>query len=822
MNEEKNKCPLCHTIHNEISNDYININNQKEKNILCASCINKFPKDENNLSFRNGLNLNDNRITELEEETEIDNTVNRKTENNLIVKHELNKSIIEEIKRDSFNKTLIQGIKRQINQKHIISNIQSQNSSLNNNMNNSYSNSITHKKINKNIKSGENYYIKKTVKVNTPSCNVHFLPMNMICVNDNVKLCSKCSLDKSHCNHEIINEKDFIGYINELNIIYDTIDKNKKIYNNFNQKFYKIIENINDKFIKMENQIVEIKKDILKKINQYFIDLLNFINLRRKEIFDKYQYCNYDISDLIKSSSSWMKKVKENKEEINIINLINSGKQLNDRYNIVKEINNIFKVLEAFKDNGMFIIKNEFSLNPVIIKENKGIIQLLNLTPYEEQSNIQNNNNNNKNNISENSEQKYNSTNPENVKIYCKKLIEDRIKHNHTATDFYQNINQIQLKTIKSEKHIKLSNMKNKIMDINRISLSKINNDINNISQSNESPSPFLNSINAKNNINSSQKDKNKNKNTITEYKNKCESIQVNNETDNNININFNGHIFNYNSDNNISIIIPEKNKDKNKNIVKKKEIKKIKNTNKIKHKRNTPQKISIRKKIEKQNLKRCFSFDENENTDSNKKTDIKNKLCLSNNSKILNEFNYEINDNNISQTSQKESKRNTKNEKAFVIKGKIKTNKYNINYKTLNNKDLEKYVEYQLKKLKQNFNRINLRDYGIKLICFFYKNNKNKVYKEIKLQGCNLNDNDIKLLIKCIIEFNIKINSINISDNELTDESIESIINLTNNNNEITNLIIKNNLFSKQGKKNIKESVKNRKESLFELNLEL
>jgi hypothetical protein len=56
-----------------------------------------------------------------------------------------------------------------------------------------------------------------------------------------------------------------------------------------------------------------------------------------------------------------MKKVKENKEDINIINLINTGKQLNDRYNIVKEINDIFKVLEAFKDNGMFIIKNEFS-----------------------------------------------------------------------------------------------------------------------------------------------------------------------------------------------------------------------------------------------------------------------------------------------------------------------------------------------------------------------------------------------------------------------------------------------------------------------------
>ena len=812
MKEEKNKCPLCHITHCEIStsNDYINISNQKGKNVLCSSCINKLIKEENNLRLAN--DLNDNRITELEEETEIDNTLNRKTESNLI-KHELNKSIIEEIKRDSLNKTLIQGIKKQINHKNLVSQIQPPNSILNNNLNNSYSNSIKQTKSNKNIQSTENYYMKKTVKVNAATCNIHFLPLNMICINDNIKLCSKCSLDKIHLNHKIINEKDFIGYINELNIIYDTIEKNKKLYNNFNQKFFKIIENINDKFIKMENQIVEIKKEIINKINNYFSELLNFINLRRKQIFEKYQYCNYDISDLIKSSSSWSKKVKQDNQNISIINLIDSGNQLINRYNIVKEINDMFKVFETFKENGMVIIKNEFSMNPVIIKENKGIIKLLNLTPYDE---LSNDTYNNKNNITENSEQKYNSTNTENTKIYCKKLIEDRIKHNHTVSDFYQNKNQLNLKSIKSEKYIHLSNTKNNSMNFNRISLSKVNNDVNNISQSNESTSPFLNSITVKNNKNSSHKDKTKDNNTISEYQNKCESIHVNNETDNNININFNGHIFNYNSDNNISIIIPEKKKDKN--IVKKKEIKKI---NKIKHKRNTPQKISIKKKNEKQNLKRCFSFDETENIDTNKNTKINNKLCLSNDSKILNESNNDIN-NNMSQTSHKENKRISKNEKTFIIKGKTKTNKYNINYKTLSNKDLEKYVEYQLKKLRQNFNRINLRDYGIKLICFFHKYNRNKIYKEIKLQGCNINDDDIKLLIKCLIEYKIKINSINISDNELTDESIESISNLIKGNNELTNLIIKNNNFSKQGKKRIKESVKNKKDSSIELNLEI
>ena len=812
MKEENNKCPLCHIILNDISNDNKNLNNPINNNILCSTCINKLLNEENNLNIPN--DLIENRITEMEEETEIDKTLNRKTENNEIVRHELNKSIIEEIKRDSMNKTLIQGIKQKINQKQILSHINSQKSILNNNLNNSFSNQIKHTKSNKNIQSPEKYYIKKTVKANTPTCNIHFLPLDMICLNENIKLCNKCALDKAHWNHEIITDNEFMGYINELNIIYDTMEKNEKMYINCNQKFFKIIENINDKFIKMENQIVEIKKDIINKINHYFIDLLNFINLRRKEIFDKYQYCNYDISDLIKSSSKWMKTVKEDIHDININNLMNSGKQINNRYNIVKEINDMFKILETFKNNGMTIIKNEFWVNPVIIKENKEIIKLLKLTPYEELSNGHNNNNNYNN---ENTEIKYNSINTENSKIYCKKIIDDKIRHNNTVSDFYKNKNSQKLKSIKSEKEKHIPNTKTNSINFNRISVSKIKNDLNNISQSNESTSPFLNSINTKKTLNSGYKEKTKNNNKISEYRKKCESIQVNNDTDKNININFNGHIFNYNSDNNISIIIPEKNK--NKNNAKKKEIIK---TNKNKNKRNTPQKISIKKKFEKQNLKRCFSFDENTNSENNKNIQIKKKLCLSNNSKFMNDSINNKNSNNISQTSHNENKKICKNEKSFIKKSKTKTSKYNGNYKTLNNKDLEKYIDYQLKKSKQSFNRINLRDNGIKLVCFYYKNYITKIYKEIKMQGCNLNDNDIKLLIKCFMENDITVNYLNISDNELTDECIETISNFINSKKDIANISMKNNLFSKKGIKRLKEIVKNKKDKSNEFNFEI
>ena len=266
-----------------------------------------------------------------------------------------------------------------------------------------------------------------------------------------------------------------------------------------------------------------------------------------------------------------------------------------------------------------------------------------------------------------------------------------------------------------------------------------------------------------------------------------------------------------------ISIIIPEKNE--NKNNAKKKEIKK---TNKNKNKRNTPQKISIKKKFEKQNLKRCFSFDENTNSENNKNIQIKKKLCLSNNSKVMNDSINNKNSNNISQTSHNENKKICKNEKSFIKKTKTKTSKYNSSYKTLNNKDLEKYIDYQLKKSKQSFNRINLRDNGIKLVCFYYKNYITKIYKEIKMQGCNLNDNDIKLLIKCFMENDITVNYLNISDNELTDECIETISNFINSKKDIANISMKNNLFSKKGIKRLKEIVKNKKDKSNEFNIEI
>ena len=395
MKEEKYKCPLCQISHNDSPNEN-NIINPKEKNIICSSCINKLLKEENNLIFPN--DLLSNKITEQEEETDNDNNNIKKSDNNEI-KHELSKSIMDEIKRDSKNKILIQELKQQINNKQLLSNIKSQQNILNISNTENQLNLSETCKSNKNIQSMKNYYVKKTVKargsknennnfdiINSQMCNKHSLPLNMICITENIKICAKCALNNDHLYHKIISQKEYLEYINELDKIYNIIENNENTYNNFNQKFFGIIEEINDKFIKMESQIAEIKKDIIDKINNYFTEILNFINQRRKEIFDKFQYCNYDLSELMESSLTWMKTVKEKNNFFDKLNLLNAGKQLNNRYNFVKEINEVFNILTRYNENGITIIKNEYEEKPIIIQENTEIIKSLNLTPYEDLS----------------------------------------------------------------------------------------------------------------------------------------------------------------------------------------------------------------------------------------------------------------------------------------------------------------------------------------------------------------------------------------------------------------------------------------------------
>jgi len=863
MKEEKYKCPLCQISHN-LSNDYQNKNYHDDK-LLCTTCINKLLSKDNDLIFPTDfIDYSNLKL--------MDESNNDKNKNDEIKHQSINKSIIEEMKQQSKNKVLIEEIKHQVNNKSLINNKkQKHNISSNNSKNNS-----------KNKK----YYIKKTVKVNklpeyesrdiynSHICNLHSLALNVICIDEKQKICNQCALSKKHLNHKIITEKDLIQYIKELSIIYDDIEINKSKYNNFNDNNLSIIEDITNVLLETENNLTELKNKIINNINNQFNMILNFINLRRKEILEKYQNNNYDITNLNESSQNWMKAVSEKLDETNIKNnnyknidiikllnksdnkdifdLISSGKQLKERYNFLKEINETISKLELYKNQGITIKQNEYIINSIInkdkiifIDENQELVKLLNLSPYNnlfneiQLSKDKQKNNidiiineqfeyvNNINNIETNKNDEDIYLNNKNIdfgetenknqknKIYHRKFPLEIERGNFTESDFYKE--KTNKKIIKNKNNIYdnteyKTNFKRKTFSIRKKSKNDINNINTNNTESNESTFPLLNNINKIKKItkllrNNTAENINlkmaKKKNKI-----KNESVEVSNYNDNNININFNGHIFNYNSDSRFSINLPEMNRNN----------KKIENdTNNINDifelltPKNNEIKINNIESNEEQKLMRCFSF----NGESNKKSIKKNASNSISNKNIrsLNNSNNNIlyTNNNI-KIFEEPTFRNFDFFGKTSDKNNNKCKKIKSNYKTLSPKELDKYVNYQLKKLKPNFNRINLRDSGIKIICSFFKKNKNKKYKELKLQGCNINDIDFDLFTKCLVENNIIIPIINISENNLTDDCAFYIIDFINDYTEVKNFNLSNNLFSKGIKEKIKEVLKIRK----------
>ena len=857
MKQEKYQCPLCLVSHN-LSNEHSNKNFQNNEKLFCSSCISKLLNKENNLVFPNDF-FDHSHIKPIDQ---LKVEQNKKENKNEEIKHQtINNSIIEELKEQSIKKTLIiQEIKHQSKNKPLLNEIsQQQNTQNNNAKNEARDNSST---------SSKKYYVKKTVKVNklpeyksrenTSStlslCPTHSLPLNVICINEKKRICSQCALNKIHINHKIITEKDFIQYIEELSKIYNNLEINHNKYCNYSNNSFSTVDEIVKLFLEKENNLLELKKKIIDNLNNQFEILLKFIYLRKKEIYDKYQQTNYDISSLIESSNDWIKIVSEkldksnsknnycsifldNDENRNIFNLISSGKELNEKYNFVQEINSIIDKLQTYKDKGIAIKQNDDIINALLnnkkliyVEENPELIKILNLSTYgnlvkkSKPKNFESITKFDKNGLDEiefgdNRDTTFENINnidiskycnkdidENNQKIYFRKIVSEIGKGNYTENDFYK---KKDIKVIKNHNKIYENTYTN--VNFNRKTISegkKIKNKIN-FSEINEE-NPMINNINKINKkINKLLRNNTAGNMHIKLPKNRNnennETLEISN--DNNININFNGHIFNYNSDSNFSINLPEINKNNTKiknNNEKINDIIKLITPNKSENKNNRTQ------ALEKQKLMRCFSFDAKAEKNKLFTTNKTSSKSILNKNPVNNlKTNYIVNTCNNHKLYEGKSLRNSdfflKKSDNISIKSKGSKN----NCKTLTVKDLEKYVNYQLKKNKPNFNRINLRDIGMKMICIFFNKNKNKKYKEIKLQGCNLIDLDFGLFSKSLIKNNISIPIVNVSENRLTDDCSFYLLDFINDYNEIQNIILSNNFFSKSIKEKIREVLK-------------
>jgi hypothetical protein len=211
---------------------------------------------------------------------------------------------------------------------------------------------------------------------NSLICSIHSLPLNIICVNDQQKICSQCALNNIHLNHQIIPENKFIEYVDELVKVYQEIESNLNIYGNIhNINSSLILEKIEKKINKYKNNISKICEELIDSINNQRKQIDKFLDLRKNEIVNKYQFTNYDINNLRESTINWIDitcskltqansgniddlnieclNLLDNDNNKNIFSLINLRKQLNERYNFISETKDIIDNLNEFNNKGI-------------------------------------------------------------------------------------------------------------------------------------------------------------------------------------------------------------------------------------------------------------------------------------------------------------------------------------------------------------------------------------------------------------------------------------------------------------------------------------
>ena len=74
----------------------------------------------------------------------------------------------------------------------------------------------------KHFESSKNYLQKssmlrmsltKTQSFNTNFCKEHARPLDVICIDEKIKICNQCALNPKHFNHQIVTDNDFMNQI---------------------------------------------------------------------------------------------------------------------------------------------------------------------------------------------------------------------------------------------------------------------------------------------------------------------------------------------------------------------------------------------------------------------------------------------------------------------------------------------------------------------------------------------------------------------------------------------------------------------------------
>ena len=132
--------------------------------------------------------------------------------------------------------------------------------------------------------------------------------------------------------------------------------------------------------------------------------------------------------------------------------------------------------------------------------------------------------------------------------------------------------------------------------------------------------------------------------------------------------------------------------------------------------------------------------------------------------------------------------------------------NNTSYSYENKPKKELQEFINNQLKNNKPNFSRINMNGYGTQYLCSYLHKNPHIHYKEIKLLGCNLNDDDLFMLTRTLLDHDIGLLVLNLSSNKITDESASNILDILKDCKYLKGMSLYNNMISNVLKEKLKE----------------
>lgn len=273
----------------------------------------------------------------------------------------------------------------------------------------------------------KNDYVRRSSTLRTslkrsPSmrvCLIHSLPLDVICVDEKTKLCSQCALGPVHSKHTIITDEEFMNQIDLLIDLFSEVDLNVQNLNeNDNISAKNILDEIDKKIKELAIQVKEKTKEIIHNITEQNDKIISFLNLRQKELHDKFDNTTFDIKDLISQTNTWMDTVKDKLDKLNDINepsvecvklidddptknqsaLLNSGHQLLDRFSFIHKTEEALTQLKQYSKDGInintvdepvylssikkeanqYLIQNSF----FTIKENDEIVTALKLKKF--------------------------------------------------------------------------------------------------------------------------------------------------------------------------------------------------------------------------------------------------------------------------------------------------------------------------------------------------------------------------------------------------------------------------------------------------------